>query len=251
MDVSGIKSNSFNGCQDVGKMTNILEKYKYENIETRNENDKIVLNRDFVAHLKYNPDKASVGTVLEGYVNNRQAAFKLASNNDKELWIEGAIDKKYILMHCNNGVYDGKYGNSEYNLTIDYNKPSKISEFFNHSILGKNFVPDYCTIKGTFNNQQVDIKFPNTKIPEDSQLQDVITLMLEDNGLKAQTINGEVKSIKFSSTEIKNIKQKAEKRKKMINNDIKPILMQGLSSATGLVVGSIVSAMLLKFGLRK
>ena len=210
-----------------------------------------MLNRDFIAHLKYNPDKASVGTLLEGYVNNKQSAIKLASNNDNELWIEGAIDKKYILMHCNNGAYDGKYGDLEYNLTIDYNKPSKISEFFNHSIMGKNFVPDYCTIKGTYGDQEINIHFPNAKIPEDSQLRDIITLILEDNGLKAQTINGEVKSIKFSSTAIKNIKKKAEKREKMINNDIKPILMQGLSSATGLVVGSIVSAMLLKFGLRK
>ena len=37
----------------------------------------------------------------------------------------------------------------------------------------------------------------------------------------------------------------------MINNDIKPIFMQGISTATGLIIGSIVSALLFKFGLKK
>lgn len=251
MDMSVSRLTSFKGSLDADQTTNILDKYKRENIEIRQENDKIVLSKDLVADLKYNAEKASVGTILEGYVNNKQSVLKFASNNDDEEWLEGAINKKYVLLHAKNKVYDGKYGNSEFNLTIDYNSPSKISKFYNHTLLGRNFMPDYCTIKGTFNGKEIDIKLPNVKIPEDHDLRDILTLMLEDNGLKAQTINGEVKSIKFSYTAIKNIKKKAEKREKMIHNDIKPIFMQGVSSATGLIVGSIVSAMLLKFGLRR
>lgn len=231
--------------------TNLLDKFKNPSVQTQTPQDKITLSKDFIADLKYNAEKSAVGTIVEGYVNAKFSLFKSVSNNEHESWIEGSIDKKYMLLHAKDKKYDGKYGDEEFELTVDYNKPSKLSAFYNQKILGKIFMPDYFTVKGNLGNKSIDITLPNAKVPDDPQIRDLITLVLEDNGFKAQTINGEVKSIKFSPSAIKNLKKKSEKREKMINNDIKPIFMQGISSATGLVVGSIVSALLFKFGLKK
>lgn len=230
--------------------TNLIEQYK--NLQTKQveEKDTIVLSRDFIADLKHNKEKASIGTFVEGHINNKPAFLKVVSNHQGETWFEGVVNKKYLLLHCQDKVYDGKYGDSEFNLIVDYNEPSKLSKFFNMKLLGKNFMPDYFHVKGSIGNKAIDITLPNVKIPQDPETRDLLTMILEDNGLKAQTINGEVKSLKFASSAIKNLKEKAEKREKMIDNDIKPIFMQGISTATGLIIGSVVSALLFKFGLK-
>ena len=234
--------------------TNLLEHFKNncENSQTFTAtNDKISINKDFIADLKYNPEKAAFGTIIEGFVNGKSSFFKVVSNNEEENWIEGQINNRYVIMHGKDKNYDGKYENTDFNLTVDYNKPSKLSSFYNQKLRGRIFMPDYFTVKGSIGDKEVDITLPNAKIPADPQIRDLLTLILEDNGFKAQTVNGEIKSLKFSQTAIKDIKKKSEKRDKLINNDIKPIFMQGISSATGLIVGSVVSALLLKFGLRK
>jgi len=231
--------------------TNLLEKYKYPTVPTNESKDTIVLNRDFIADLRLNKEKAAIGTIVEGSINNKPATFKVVSNNNKELWYEGALDKKYFILHCKDKTYDGKYGNTEFSLTTDYNKPSKFSEFFNQKLLGKVFMPNYFRVKGTIGDKNIDITIPGIKIPEDKETCDLLTILLEENGLKAQTINGEIKSIKFAQSAIKDIKKRIEKRKKRLDNDIKPIFMQGISTATGLIIGSVVSALLFKFGLKR
>ena len=251
MNVSSIQKVCFNGDVEAKSETNLIDKFKASPVSVSDSHDKITLSTDFIADLKQNPDKIALGTIVEGYVNGKKASFKVVSNSDEENWIEGAINKNYMLLHAKNKNYDGKYGDSEFRLTVDYNKPSKLSVLFNQKILGKIFMPDYFTVKGSIGNKDIDITLPNTKVPDDPQIRDLLTLVLEDNGFKAQTIKGEIKSIKFSPSAIKNLKKKSEKREKMINNDIKPIFMQGISTATGLIIGSIVSALLFKFGLKK
>ena len=238
--------------------SNLIEQYKQNDSNTKmpkpstqQVEDKVVLNKDLIADFKHNKDKDALGTIVEGYVNGKQAAFKAVSNGDNEQWYEGVIDKKYVLLHCNDRNYKGKYGSEDFQLTVDYNEPSKISNFYNQKIRGKSFIPDYFTVKGKIGERNINITLPNTKIPQDSELKDILTMVLEDNGLKAQTINGEVKSLKFSASAIRNIKKRAEKRGKVVNNDIKPIFMQGISTACGLIVGSVVSALLFKFGLNR
>ena len=232
--------------------TNLIEMYK-ANPKTAYEppTDKITINRDFIANLEYDKEKASVGTFVKGHINNKPATLKVVSNNDYESWFEGAVNKKYLLMHAKDKVYEGKYGNSDFQLTIDYNKPSKFTLFIKQNILGKVFRPDYFNVKGKIGDKNIDITLPNVKIPQDEETRDLLTMLLEDNGLKAQTINGEIKTIKWAYSAIESLKEKAKKRDKVINNDIKPIFMQGISTATGLVIGSVVSAMLLKFGLKR
>lgn len=238
----------------VSSNTNLLDMYNKNNYQPstqQNKEDKVVINCDLTAELKLNKERAATGTVVEGYVNGRGARFKVVSNDENETWVEGFLNKKYCLMHCKDKNYSGKYGNSDFSLTVSYNKPSKLSEFYNQKLRGKIFMPDYFTVIGTIGNKNINITLPNVKIPADEETRDLLTLILEDNGLKAQTINGEVKSLKFASSAVKNIKKKAEKREQMISNDIKPIFMQGISSATGMIIGSLVSAMLLKFGLKR
>ena len=247
--------NGFGSVQNVNntpQSSNLIERYKAQQALQNSEppKDTIQLTRDFIADLDYDKEKAAFGTILKGHINNKNAIFKLASNND-ECWYEGAINKKYLLLHTNGKSYDGKYGDKEFNLNVDFNKPSKFTEFFKGKLLGKTFRPDYFTVQGTLGDKTINITLPNVKIPEDSETRDILTMLLEDNGLKAQTINGEIKSLRFAYSAVKNIKEKAEKREQMINNDIKPIFMNGISTASGMVVGAIVSAILLKFGIKQ
>lgn len=247
--LSGVaKNTSLNNLSP----TNYIAQYINQNPQKQDEvKDKIAINRDFIADLKYNKDKAAIGTILEGSVNNKSAVLKAVSNDDNETWYEGVLDKKYFLLHCKDETYDGKYGNSEFTLTTDYNKPSKFSEFLEQKIMGKVFMPDYFTVKGTIGDKEVNITLPGAKIPEDAETRDLLTLLLEDNGLKAQTVCGEIKSLKFAPSAIKNIKKKAEKRQKILDNDVKPIIMNGISSVCGTIIGALSTMLLLKLGLKR
>lgn len=231
--------------------TNYFNKIQNQPLNNDNNGDTIVISKDLVADLRYNKDKASVGTFLDGSINNKSASLKLVSNHEDESWLEGVINKKYLLFHAKDKNYEGKYGNSEFNLTVDFNKPSKFSMFINSKILGKAFIPDYFNIQGTIGNKQINLTLPNIKIPQDEDTKDLLTVVLENNGLKAQTINGEIKLLKFAPSAIKDLKEKAEKREQLISNDIKPIIMQGLSTATGAIVGTAVTALMFKFGLKR
>lgn len=232
--------------------TNLLDKYKQveKQVTTEAQADTVIIHRDLVADLQINNEKAAIGTIVQGHVNKKPAVFKVVTNNNEETWFEGTLNKKYMLMHCQNKVYDGKYDNKDFVLSIDYNEPSKLSNFFNEKICGKTFRPDYFHVKGRIGNETVDVTLPNTKIPKNSELKDLLTMILEDNGLKAQIIGDEIKSLKFSATAVKNIKSKAEKREKIINNDIKPLFMQSISSAVGMIVGATMSALLLKLKIK-
>ena len=112
-------------------------------------------------------------------------------------------------------------------------------------------MPDYFTVTGTIGNKEVNITLPDAKIPADRETRDLLTLLLEENGLKAQTIDGEVKSLKFASSAVKNIKRKAEKRKKVIDENVKPIIMNGISSVCGTIIGALSTLLLLKLGLKR
>ena len=112
-------------------------------------------------------------------------------------------------------------------------------------------MPDYFTVKGTIGDKEVNITLPGAKIPEDAETRDLLTLLLEDNGLKAQTVCGEIKSLKFAPSAIKNIKKKAEKRQKILDNDVKPIIMNGISSVCGTIIGALSTMLLLKLGLKR
>lgn len=244
-NISTIPSNN-------SSQTNLIERYKTNyNQQKEEQQDKIILNRDFIANLEFDKDKAAVGAFVKGQINNKPALLKVVSNTGNEGWYEGAVNKKYLLLHCKDKVYNGKYGSTEFNLTVDYNEPSKLELFFKQNLLGKIIRPDYFNVKGKIGDKVIDITLPNVKIPPDEETRDLLTMLLEDNGLKAQTINGEIKTIKLSYNAIKGIKEKAQRREKVINNDIKPIFMQGISTATGMVIGSIVSTMLFKFGIKR
>ena len=242
---------SFKASPEVNS-TNLLDKYKQveKQVTTEEKKDSVVIHRDFVADLQINKEKAAIGTVVEGHVNKKSAVFKVVTNNEDETWFEGVLNKKYVLMHCKDKVYDGKYDDKDFVLTVDYNEPSKFANFFNERICGKTFRPDYFHVKGRIGNEEIDITLPNTKIPQNPILKDLLTMILEDNGLKAQTIGDEIKSLKFSASAVKNIKHRAEKRDKIINNDIKPLFMQSISSAVGMIVGATMSALLLKLKIK-
>lgn len=233
--------------------TTLQDKYNHlqNQINQKPKEDSVIIYRDFVADLQVNKEKSAIGTVVEGHVNKKPAIFKVVTNNEKETWFEGLLNKKYLLMHCKDKVYDGKYEDKEFVLSVDYNEPSKFSTFYNEKVCGKTFRPDYFHVKGRIADEIIDITLPNTKIPKNKILKDLLTMILEDNGLKAQTIGDEIKSLKFSESAIKNIKEKNEKRSKLINNDIKPIFMQSIGSAVGMVVGAAMSALMLKLKLKK
>ena len=231
--------------------SNLIDTYINQIKRQQSEPDSFVLCTDFIADLKPNKEKAACGTILDGYINNKPASLKMVSNNNNECWYEGVIDNKYVRLHCTDNVYSGKYGNSDFCLNIDYNKPSKISSFFNQKLLGKTFMPDYFSVNGSIGEKNINMTLPGIKIPEDPETKDLLTMILDDKGLKAQTINGEIKSIKFTPSSIQDIKRRAEKRDQLLNNDVKPLVMQSLTTISSMVIGTLVSAVLLKCGLKK
>ena len=111
-----------------GRESLIFSMFYEKQVTTETQNDSVVIHRDLIADLQVNKDKAAIGTIVEGHVNKKPAIFKVVTNNENETWFEGLLNKKYLLMHCQDKVYDGKYDNNEFVLAVDYNEPSKLSK---------------------------------------------------------------------------------------------------------------------------
>lgn len=251
--LNACKNVEFGTNQQIKSSTNLIELYKQNYIQNGNS-DTIYLNKDLVVLLSLDKEKNALGTIIDGKINNKDAMFKTAIRPDlNESWYEGALNNQYFLFHSSDKgkLYDGKYGNDEFRLNVAYNEPSLFSKIFKEKLGGQSFIPDYFTVTGYIGDRKINISLPNANIPHDEKTKDLLALILDEHGLKAQTINNEIKSLAFSAEAIKYLKTKIEKRDKLINNDIKPIIMQGVSSALGLIVGSVMSALLLKAGLKK
>lgn len=207
---------------------------------------------DISADLTFNPEKSISGTIYDGTINYKDAVFKIIDEDeDMPLYYEGSIDNKKLKLASYKNECVGKYGNKRFYFTVEYNEPSKIGYFFNHTILGKNFKPDYFIIKGKLGEEDVNIKLPDTKTPQDEDVKDVLSLILFSNGLEARTFDSKIVALDYSTLKRSDIRKSKKRRHQMYKDDVKPLISQAISTASGIIIGAVMTALLGKLHLRK
>lgn len=192
-------------------------------------------------NLRFTKEKSLSGPVFEGTLNGKNSSFKIIGNN-KATYYEGLIDGKKLLLKCEKNLYTGSYGDEKVILYADFNEPSKLSDFYNCKLRGKTFKPDYFNIKGNIGEKEININLPNAQIPQDEAEKDMVSLLLFDNGLESRTFDGEIIGLGFSNTAKSDIQKTMKRRNDTYKEDIKPLISQG----SGLVIGSVVTALMAK-----
>lgn len=206
-------------------------------------NDSVSFTSGLNENLKINKEKSIAGTVFEGKLNDKHSSMKVIVD-EETTYYEGKIGNKDLNLKCSDNYYEGEYGNEKINISIDYEKPSKINKFFNQTILGKSYRPDYFNIHGTIGDQEIDLKLPNEDIPLDENKRDMLAIILFDNGLQARTYKGKIVTLYYSGLEKARIRLQKQQRDKMIDDNIKPLISQGISTALGIVIGSLSTALM-------
>lgn len=192
-------------------------------------------------NLRLSKEKSISGPVFDGTLNGKNTSFKLVGDKNTTYY-EGLIDGKKLLLKCDKNLYTGSYGDKKISLYADFNEPNKISDFYNSKIRGKCFKPDYFNIKGNIGDKEISINLPNTKIPEDEDLKDMVSLLLFDNGLEARTFNGDIIGLGYSNIAKSDIQKIQKRRNDTYKEDIKPLISQG----SGVVIGSLLTALMAK-----
>lgn len=192
-------------------------------------------------NLKLSKEKSISGPVFDGTLNGKNTSFKLISNN-KATYYEGLINGKKLLLKCEKNLYTGSYGDKKISLYADFNEPNKVSDFYNSKIRGKTFKPDYFNIKGNIGEKEISINLPNTQIPEDEDLKDMVSLLLFDNGLEARTFNGDIVGLGYSNIAKSDIQKTLKRRNDTYKEDIKPLISQG----SGVIIGSLLTTLMAK-----
>lgn len=84
---------------------------------------------------------------------------------------KGIIGNTPIVLNYHNNNYVGRYGDYEFNLQLEKNSIFRGTEL----------------IKGTINSQEVEFNLKGDKIPEEKDIQDILTAVLLLNGESART----------------------------------------------------------------
>ena len=217
-----------------------------------NPNDYYQFAGDISADLTFNPQKSISGTVYDGTINSKNAVFKIIDEDESmPLYYEGSIDNKRLKLASYKNECVGKYGDKRFYFTVKYNEPSKIGYFFNHTILGKNFKPDYFIINGKLGEEEVNIKLPDASTPQNEEVKDVLSLILFSNGLEARTFDNKIVAIDYSTLKRSDIRKSKKHRSKVYNEDVKPLISQAISTASGIIIGAVMTTLLGKFKLKK
>lgn len=204
------------------------------------------------ANMRLNKEKSIAGPVFDGKINGKEAVFKMVDKEGYDIsYYEGAIGGKMLQMQYNDNRYVGSLGTKAFDLHIDYDEPNKFKDFFYHTILGRSFIPDYFNIKGTIDGKEFSLHMPDTKIPKDDTEKDILSLILFDNGLEAMTFSDNIVELNHSNLARSEIRDFHLKRDKRFNEDIKPLISQAISTISGIVIGSFVTALMAKYGLKK
>ncbi len=214
--------------------------------------DKFQFCEDISADLNFDAEKSISGTVYSGTINCKNSTFKIIDEDeDLPVYYEGFINNKKIKMASHNNECAGVYGDKKFRFNIEYNEPSKISYFFNHTVMGKVFKPDYFIIKGNIGNTEVDLKLPNIKTPNDNELKDVLALILFSNGLEARTFDNKIVALDYSTLKRSDIRKSKKRRTQMYNEDVKPLISQAISTASGIIIGAVMTTLLGKLKLKR
>ena len=87
---------------------------------------------------------------------------------------------------------------------------------------------------------------PNGEIPKDEDEKDLYSLILFDNGCAVKTFGNKIIGIGYSNENQINIRRRMDNRDKKIDENVKPLIMQSVSTLASVGLG----ALLYKFGLK-
>lgn len=191
-------------------------------------------------NLSYSKEKSIAGPVFEGTLNNKNTVLKVISDN-KDTYYQGVIGNKDVMLMQKNRNITGTYGGKEVNITFDYNKPSAIGKFFNCTLRGRVFKPDYFNINGTIDGKPIAINLPNAEIPKDEDAKDMISLALLDCGLEAKTFGNQIIGLGYSKCQKSHIVGQRQEREKKIDENVKPLVMQTLSTVASVALGALLA----------
>lgn len=191
-------------------------------------------------NLSYSTEKSIAGPVFDGTLNEKDATIKIVSDKNT-VYYEGFIGSKKLSLVVSDNKYKGTYGDKEINLDVEYNKPSKLSKFYNQTIRGRVFKPDYFNIKGTIGNKEVSIKLPQAEVPKDDDEKDMYSLLLFDNGCGVRTFNNKIIGLGYSNENRTNIKRHLDNRDRKIDENIKPLIMQSISMIASVMLGALLA----------
>lgn len=134
-------------------------------------------------NLKLNTEKSNADKIYEGNINNKHAVFRVAdSDPDIPVYYAGNIDNTKISFAISDNRTGGLYNGKRFSTEITYNKPSKISYFINHTILGKTYKPDYINIKGNIADKRFNITLPQNIETYDEDVKNIIAITLYCQG---------------------------------------------------------------------
>lgn len=196
-------------------------------------------------NLRCNEEKSIAGAIFDGTLNGKNTVLKVIPDN-KDTYYEGIIGNKNVLLMQKNHNITGTYGGKDVNITFDYNKPSAIGKFFNCTLRGRVFKPDYFNINGTIGGKPISISLPHAEIPKDEDEKDMISLALLECGLEARTFGNQIIGLGYSNHKKSNIIGRQQNREKKIDENIKPLIMQSISMIASVALGAILA----KFGLK-
>lgn len=191
-------------------------------------------------NLHYSHEKSIAGPVFDGTLNGKDTTIKIVGNGGT-VYYEGVIDGKKIMLESKDNNYTGTYGGKEINLSVEYNKPSKLSKFFNQTIRGRVFKPDYFNIKGTIGDKEVSINLPNAPVPNDEDEKDMYSFLLFDNGCGVRTFNNNIIALGYSNENRTNIKKHLDHRERKFDENVKPLVMQSISMIASVALGAVLA----------
>ncbi len=192
--------------------------------------------------LKINKEKSIAGPVFDGILNDKKTSMKVITDNDIT-YLEGKIGDKKLRLQSENNHYVGDYNSEPVEMTIDYEKPSKLSKFYHTTLLGQAYRPDYFNIQGKIGEKEFSLALPNAEVPKDEDVRDLLAITLFDNGLQARTYNGKIVTLYHSKLAKSSYKKHQEQREKIIDANIMPLVSQ----ASGLLIGALMTAFIGKF----
>ena len=179
--------------------------------------------------------------ILSGQLNNKDYLMKVSYANEGHTeYMEGTVgDKEFSLEgdHSSKNVnYKGIYGNKEFNL--NFHRTMK-------GIVDKR--PKSLNITGTYDGKDINIEIPGANIPEDDDLKDLLTMAIDRQCYILDTYKGKIVGLYENDKIYEYREEQRNKRKENIEGFTKDTIGQ----ISSIVLTSIMTALLCKFGLEK
>lgn len=173
--------------------------------------------------------------IINAKMNNKNGHLKISEPRRHEAWLEGDIAGKRFLIHKEEDVYSGSYGNKQFSFSVDAEQPpSWLKKQINKWRGANPYNCNYFNVAGTMNGEHISLNMPSAKIPQDEDFKDMLSILLWVHGKKAKTINGEIKTIEHTMDGIKqkNYRQelKDKKDEKLWQNPIFQTVLTVLST---------------------